>query len=169
MDEMEGKQSETSAETGKAETTGNEAKPAPDTFTQEQVNAIVKERLERDRKGTLTKLGLSDWGELESFAEKAKGYDGLSEKAKKAEESLKEASERLVFLENGLDPERKGDIEAILKGKGLALTDETVKAELPTHPEWAKKPQVPHIGADRGEKKQETEYDVAKRFYGWKD
>lgn len=161
--------------TGSAETAGDN-KPAsqpetatPRTFTQEQVNEIVRERLERDHASLLKQLGEENWENVAANLKKGKGYDELAKKSGETAKALEEANRRLCFESNKLNPERESDILAILKGKGLEFNDENVKKELPTHPEWAlRKEAAPVIGSVAPKKDEDVEKQMAERMWGLK-
>lgn len=161
--------------TGSAET-GAGVKPTvtetatPKTFTQEQVNEIVRERLERDHASLLKQLGEENWENVAANLKKGKDYDELAKKSGEATKALEEANRRLCFESNKLNPERESDIRAILKGKGLEFNDENIKKELPTHPEWALSTgSVPQIGSYNGNKQQQEDADkkFAEKAYGF--
>lgn len=160
--------------TGSAGTAGDN-KPSqtetatPKTFTQEQVNEIVRERLERDHASLLKQLGEDNWENVAANLKKGKGYDELAKKSGETTKALEEANRRICFESNNLNPERESDIVAILKGKGLEFNDENVKKELPTHPEWAlQKGAAPVIGSVAPKKDEDVEKQMAERIWGLK-
>lgn len=149
----------------------NKATPSSstsDAFTQEQVNSIVRERLERDRKNVYDKLGVSDEQGLDSLIEKLKNYDSLSSD----NASLRE---KVLFYENSILPNREDDIRYYFKGKGLELNQDTLKSALETHPEWVKAKVVDEqpksttivpVGSVQSEQPKESEEDMAAKLFG---
>lgn len=158
--------------TGSAETEGENKRSSqpetatPKTFTQEQVNEIVRERLERDHASLLKQLGEENWENVAANLKKGKGYDELAKKSGETAKALEEANRRICFASNNLNPERESDIRAILKGKGLEFNDENVKKELPTHPEWAlQKGAAPVIGSVSPKKEEDVEKQMAEKIW----
>lgn len=121
-----------------------EEQPATETktFTQDEVNGIIGDRLERANKKFLERYGVNSFEELDAKIEKSNGYDVVMNEKANLEQSNLELNKRIAYIVNSIDDSRIGDIEAIFKSKGLEINDENLKAELSTHPEWAKKPQT---------------------------
>lgn len=105
-----------------------EAPEVPKTFTQDEVDKIVQDRLAK----AYGKLG----------AKSAKEFDDkVAEFGKKeadTESRLNAVVEKLAFTENRIDPNRADDVRAWLKYKNQAIDSDTVAEALKTHPEWAK-------------------------------
>lgn len=114
------------------------AEPIAKTFTQEQVNKIMRARLERDRLSFLNRYGVKDRDGLDSLIGKAQSYDIMKERYEAGKTRIAELEERLAFMSNGINPDREDDIRAYFKGKGLEFNEETLVKELDTHPEWRK-------------------------------
>ena len=157
--------------TGSAEPAGETKRSQPETatprtFTQEQVNEIVRERLERDHASLLKQLGEESWENVAANLKKGKGYDELAKKSGETAKALEEANRKICFESNKLDPERESDIRAILQGKGLEFNDENIKKELPTHPEWAlRKEAAPVIGSVAPKKEEDVEKQMAEKIW----
>ena len=117
--------------------TGEEKK-----FTQAEVDKIVADRLKQkessDMRKVYDKLGISSDEDLENIVKKAQAYDGTKKALEETNSASQKTSEELAFIKNGIDDKRYDDVRLILKGKGKEITDENIKTELSTHPEWAK-------------------------------
>lgn len=126
--------------------TNGEVEPTPTatteqvarTFTQEEVNDIVRERLEKSKKSLYTRYGVADRDELDDLLGKAQAHDVHVERIEELRRINASQAEELLFLKNNIEPSRYDDIRANFKGKGLELNAETFGVELATHPEWLK-------------------------------
>lgn len=112
------------------------AEKAERTFTQEEVNGIVRERLDRQHKSWLSDLGAQSQDELKGWGEKAKGYDEAVKKAGDLETENAELRADLLINKAGVRPEREDDVRTYFKGKGEELNEENLRKALETHPEW---------------------------------
>lgn len=128
-----------SVEEGKPNPTADEKLK---TFTQEQVNKIMRSRLERDRASFLNRYGVKDRDGLDSLIGKSQSYDIMKERYEAGKTRIAELEEKLAFMSNNINPDREDDIRAYFKGKGLEFNEETLVNELETHPEWRKVVQV---------------------------
>lgn len=106
------------------------------TFTQEQVNDIVRERLERNRNSIYSRYGVNGKDELDALVGKAQSYDVMNEQYNSMTEELNAIKQENAFLKNDVNLEKKDDILAYFKGKGIELNADTLKQELETHKEW---------------------------------
>lgn len=106
------------------------------TFTQNEVNDIVRGRLEK----LYSNYGVTNSQELDELVNKAKGYDEMLGKYGDLENANQSLTQRLSFVNNNINPDREDDILAYFKGKELSFNDETLKGLLETHPEWVNKP-----------------------------
>lgn len=107
-------------------------------FTQEQVNEFIRQRLERERNSVYSRYGVKDKTELDNLVGMSQSYQIIKERYAKIQQDLAELTEKLAFAENDTNPERKEDILAYFKGKGLEFNSDTLKQEIATHPEWLK-------------------------------
>lgn len=148
----------------------------PKSFSQDQVNDIVRERLERDRKSFFTLLNVKDEEELKGFIEKGRGYAELESKLNQAVSENATLNQTLAFMRNNVKAEKQDEIKALFKGYGLEFNEENLKAQLSTHPEWLNvapvvdttpKGQVKSLGVEH-ENKNVPESDAAraKRLFG---
>lgn len=156
----------TTEETEKVETTS---------FTQEQVNDIVRERLERERKSLFNYYGVETKEELGDLIGKSQAYDLISEQLKQLQENYKNLNEEYAFTKNNINPERYEDIKIHFKGKELELNNENLINEITTHPEWLKTEKkedkkettIEKISPDREPKYTETEKERAMKLFGF--
>ena len=164
----EGEQKPEGTETPKSE-------PTVKTFTQEQVNKIMRSRLERDRLSFLNRYGVKDRDGLDSLIGKAQSYDVMKERYGAAKTKIAELEERLAFMSNGINPDREDDIRAYFKGKGLEFNEETLVNELETHPEWRKivesdetpKTTIQVLGVEHRDRNiPETDAEKQRRIFG---
>lgn len=96
------------------------------TFTQEQLDEIIKDRLDKQEKSFLKKLGVDNFEDIGK--EIANG---------------KLARQELLLSKNNIAEGRYDDVLTHFKGKGQELTDESLKEVVKTHPEWVKPAPAP--------------------------
>ena len=106
------------------------------TFTQEQVNDIVRSRLDKAQQRLFNRYGVTNRDELDSLIGKSQSYDVMKEKYADLETKNYELEKELAFFKNNINPERKDDIIAHFKGKGIDFNNDNLVNELSTHPEW---------------------------------
>ena len=134
------------------------------TFTQSQVNDIVRERLARAGKKYLERYGVDSDEELDGLIQKAKSYDEL-------EKTNKDLTEKVVLMEANVNPEKADDIRAWFRGMGKTLDQRELGEALKTHPEWATVANTPaiEVGNPRNTAKEEkSERDYAEQLFGMK-
>lgn len=158
------------AENG-SDTQGEEVPNAPKTFTQEQVNEIVRERLKKANDGICKKYGTKNEEELDELVGKSKSYDELKEKYDGLESELKAYKEQFTLSKNNVLEDKQDDVRTYFKGKGLELNEENLKEALGTHPEWqpqqAKSTTIVPMGAEKTQSKRESDEDAALRLFGF--
>lgn len=164
---QQGATAETTAEETPTEAT-EQAQTEPDqirTFTQDEVNDIIRERLARYDKKVAEELG----GSIDDI----RGIIDAHEKLKADYDNLKAAYDELfrelTFDQYGIDPERAGDIDAIMKSRNMDFTAHNLEALLDTHPEWRKQQATfQQVGTPRGDTTQrgESESERAARLFG---
>lgn len=170
---------ETNVENTSVENTGAENIPvtpnATQSFTQEQVNDIVRERLERSKKGIYDKLGVTDDAGLDVLIEKLKGYDTIKSQLDTLNADNSSLKEKIMFYENNVLANREDDVRTYFKGKGIAMTTDALKSALETHPEWLKSVDTPKptnettivpIGSEKSAQPKENEEDVTAKLFG---
>ena len=131
-------------------TVGNEEKTEPTeetktsegNFTQEQVNDIVRARLERSQARIFNRYGVKNKTELDELIGKAQSYQVMYERYGLMKDELSNLKQEIAFLKNNINPERKDDIMAYFKGKGIEFSNDNLVNELATHPEWLNPVQV---------------------------
>lgn len=151
--------------------TAEEAQEAlPKTFTQDEVNQIVKERLDRQTERFLKRLSLESMDGIDQLLEHANGYTEAQELMTRYQLENEDLRQQIAFRDNGVDPNRYDDVKAYFKGKGLDLTADELKAQLETHPEWAiKKPQtttIRQLSPEKSAPKAVDEWQQAKKYFG---
>ena len=116
-----------------------EQEETPKTFTQEQVNEMVKARLDRDRKSLFKRYGVEDRNALDDLIGKAQSYSVMEERYNAIQSEVNSLKESNLFLKNNINPERYDDVRTFFKGKELELNEENLANELSTHIEWITK------------------------------
>ena len=153
------------------ETPAEEAQEAlPKTFTQDEVNQIVKDRLDRQTERFLKRLSLESMDGIDQLLEHANGYAEAQELMTRYQLENEDLRQQIAFRDNGVDPNRYDDVKAYFKGKGLDLTADELKAQLETHPEWAlKKPQtttIRRLSPEKSAPKTVDEWQQARKYFG---
>lgn len=108
---------------------GAEGAKIGEALTQERVDEIVRERLDRQSRSYLKKLGLESEDGIAELVKRAQSYDELT----KENHGLKEA---MALKDAGISQNREDDVRTYFKGKGMELTAESLGDALSTHPEW---------------------------------
>ena len=106
------------------------------TFTQEQLNDIIRARLEKAQQRLFNRYGVTNRDELDSLIGKSQSYDVMKEKYADLETKNYELEKELAFSKNNINLERQEDIMAYFKGKGIDFNNDNLVNELSTHPEW---------------------------------
>lgn len=106
------------------------------TFTQEQLNDIIRARLEKAQQRLFNRYGVTNRDELDSLIGKSQSYDVMKEKYADLETKNYELEKELAFSKNNINLERQEDIMAYFKGKGIDFNNDNLINELSTHPEW---------------------------------
>lgn len=113
----------------------NETTPEK-TFTQEQVNEFVRNRIERERNSTYKRYGVNDRDGLDSLINKSHSYDAMKERYENITKRNSELEQEIAFIRQNIEPSRQDDVMAYFKGKGLEFSENALVEELRTHPEW---------------------------------
>lgn len=134
------------------------------TFTQEEVNDIVKKRLNK----FYNRYGVEGKDELDTMVGKSQAYGVLEERYNTASEELRNAKQELMFIKSGIDTDKYSDVQAYFSGKGIDITQENLEAELANHREWKKKvAEVKKIGPDnKQEQPGPDEKSMAAKLFG---
>lgn len=151
-----------------------EQEETPKTFTQEQVNEMVKARLDRDRKSIYKRYGVEDRSGLDDLIGKAQSYSVMEERYNAIQSEVNSLRESNAFLKNNINPERYDDIRAYFKGKEIPFNEENLKNEIATHSEWVTKSgeeptpktTIQSLGRDVPQKQSENEKENAMKMFG---
>ena len=152
---------------------GNESAPSEAqgqvserSFTQEEVNDMMRKRLDGAKERIYKRLGVDSDEGLDALVQKIKGYDALQDEVK----GLREQS---ALRGNSVLPEREDDVRTYFKGKGLEMTDEALKKALETHPEWIAKATAPSktttvvpLGSQSEDAPKPNEEEEAAKMFG---
>lgn len=136
-------------------------------LTQEEVNALVVERLKKQKDGFLKKYGVDDEMKLDELVGKAKLHDEMKVQLDTLKSSNASLTEKLAFIENNINPERYEDIRIYFKGKGLEFTPDNFVKEIATHKEWlnTKAPANIQVGASKPTPKPINEKEEALKMF----
>lgn len=125
--------------------------PATKTFTQSQVNDMIGNTRTETREKTFRyiydRYGVKDEAELDELVGNAQALDSFKEKyeteragwkqtSADRDKELQDVKEQVALLQSGINNDRFEDAKFILRGKGLEVNLDNIKAELATHPEW---------------------------------
>ena len=128
--------------------------PATKVFTQSQVNDMIGNTRTETREKTFRyiydRYGVKSEAELDELVGNAQALDSFKERyeAEKADwkktgserdRELEDVKEQVALLQSGINNDRFEDAKFILRGKGLEVNLDNIKAELATHPEWQNK------------------------------
>ena len=151
------------------ETTSEQA-DLPRTFTQEELNAIVKERLDRQTAKFLERLGIEDMNGIDQLLEHANGYSEAQELMTRYQLENEGLRQEIAFRDNDVNKDKVDDIKAYFKGKGLELTDENLREQLATHPEWVnQRPRattIRQLTPEKNAPKSVDEWQQARKYFG---
>lgn len=135
-------------------------------FTEQEMNEIVRKRLDRQKKQLHQQLGVENDDEITALIEKVKKADELQSIVESLQNENTLYKEQLTFIEHNIDVKRYDDVKAYFKGKELSLTPENLKAELKTHPEWLAQRSVQTIGGQRQQAPVKDERKAAFELFG---
>ena len=136
------------------------------TFTEQEMNEIVRKRLDRQKNKLHQQLGVENDDEITALIEKVKKADELQSIVESLQNENTLYKEKLTFIEHNIDVKRYDDVKAYFKGKELSLTPENLKAELKTHPEWLAQRSVQTIGGQRQQAPVKDERKAAFELFG---
>lgn len=176
---------ETAPATGSRETSSQDTRStllrdsepmASRSFTQDQVNDLMKRRLERSRQRFCSRYGVGDLAGLDALVGKAQVYDSLKGDYDKIKAENSALNERIAFMGNNVNPSKYDDVRAYFKGKSIAFSEGQLAEELKTHPEWlnvpgqADKPvtTIRSLGVEAAGVPQADERAIASKYFGVK-
>jgi len=153
----------------------SQEEPIEKTFTQKQVDDLIKARLERRTKSFLRRYGVEKSSDLDNLIGKSQAYDVMKERYTAIKDENAQLKERIAFLTNNINPDREDDIRAHFKGKDIVFNEENLVKELGTHPEWLKaiegdttpKTTIKKLGIEHKDAKvPESEAEKMNRIFG---
>lgn len=131
------------------ETNVNEPKVEIKTFTQEEVNEIVKKRLEKQASSQYKNYGVESAEELEGLLAKGRDYQKLVEELEQLKSTNRDLVKSSLFNKFKIDEARFDDVETYFKGKELDITEDNLAQALTNHNEWVKKIAEVELGAEK--------------------
>lgn len=138
---QEAQQPQTPTQTPSGQTEEPNANKGPEagkerSFTQSQVNELVRKRIERERERIYRKYGFEKAEELDDLVGKGQSYNMMKERLEKIEREAIGYKNELALIRAGVNPSKFDDVKAIFKAKNQELTEEAIKKEMETRPEW---------------------------------
>lgn len=121
---------------GNGNAPGNAEGQVSQNYTQEQVNEIVRSRLDRASKAIYGRYGVENEQGLDELVSMAQAYETMKSRYDAMQDELRGLKEQNMFHANGVLSEKEDDVRTYFKGKGLEMSDEALKQVLFTHPEW---------------------------------
>lgn len=126
------------------EPTGGQPGNQPEqTFTKEQVNLMMQRRIAKSHAAFFKRYGVKDLKELDALMGYKESYDSLktehddmTQKYSDLETQHKDLTKRYAYKVGNINNDKINDIETYFKGKNLDINEESLMAELKTHPDW---------------------------------
>jgi hypothetical protein len=119
--------------------------PAPKMLSQEEVNKIVQTRIAEVRNNLYTKYGVKTDAEFEAFISKAKQYGEMETKYNEMNSKWQGYEQRRMMFMNNVSSQKFEDVLAYMKGKDIPLTEDNLKKEIASHPEWVRQSTAPVV------------------------
>ena len=146
------------------------------TFTKQQVNDLMRKRIDKSHKAFFTRYGVNDLEGLDALFSKSSSYDELEAKNKESEQKYsdletqhKDLVKRYAYKVGNIDEKKIADIETYFKGKGIDINEESLMKELVTHPDWVNKVStIQKLGAEAAVQTEKDEKAEAERIFGVK-
>lgn len=160
---------------GEPEQKTQQVKSKPEqTFTKDQVNEMMKRRVERSHRAFFTRYGVKDLAGLDNLFGSAVNYDKtkserdeLSQKYSDLETQHKDLNKRYAYKVGNIDEKKIADIETYFKGKGIDIDETTLMNELKTHPDWVNKVNtIQQLGAEVAMQDENDARAEAYRIFG---
>lgn len=146
-------------------TVNSESDKQTKTFTQEQVDEIVKKRLNK----LYSKYNVQDKKSLDDLVSKSQSYDIMTERIENIRNENASLKEQILFLKNNIDEKKYDDIKAYFKGKEIEFNEENLLNELANHKEWEKKAMtIETLGNTKQHDTPMDEKDMASKLFGIK-
>ncbi len=128
------------------------------------------EGAKKAEKTLLEELGLKSKDELKELLSKTKEEPKAEETVQQLKAELTEIKALNIIKDEDIKKEYQGDVIALLKGKGLDLTEENIKKEIEKHPEWKKEASAGAkefgTAGGKGDPSQPDEKEQAKKLFG---
>ena len=119
------------------------------TFTKSQVNDLMKKRVQRSHNAFFTRYGVKDLNELDNLFSQAALYKDVESKYNELLGQHQDLTKRYGYKACNIDEQKINDIETYFKGKGIDISEETLREELKTHPDWVHKiATIQQLGAE---------------------
>lgn len=165
----------------------NDATEGEKMFTKEQVNNMMRKRIERSHQSFFNRYGVKDLEELDSlfgkakqndeltnqytglqtrFDELTKGNTDLQTKFDELTSQNQDLLKKYAFMSKNVKPELYSDIETYFKGKGLDINEDTLSEELKTHMDWCKKADVIPLSNEPNTHTEMDEKEMAGKLLG---
>lgn len=144
------------------------------TFTKEQVNQLMRKRVERSHQSFFNRYGVKDLAELDDLVGKSRSYDAtlqlngeLEQKYNDLNDQHIDLTKKYAYRVGNVNPDKYNDIETYFKGKNLPINEENLINELKSHQDWVKKPStILNIGAETAPVKEVDELTEASKYFG---
>lgn len=144
------------------------------TFTKDQVNELMRKRVERSHNAFYNRYGVKDLTELDELFGKSNSYDELKtqhdelgDRYTDLETKHKDLTKRYAYNVGNINPEKYNDIETYFKGKGIDIDEESLMEELKNHPEWANKAAtIEALGSEVAPAPGVDEKEMASQIFG---
>lgn len=137
------------------------------TYTKEEVQALMKRRVDRSHKRVWDRYGVKSFEELDDIL---KDYKSIKDNYASLEARNSDLSRDIALLKNNTLPEKRDDIIAYFKGSGIEFNEDNLISALQTHPEWLK-PQnlkIETLGLEKTANPEVDEKEIASRIFGTK-
>lgn len=142
-------------------------------FTQEQLNNVVRDRLNK----VYSRYEVNNAQELDDLVSKAYEREVYEEEYNNLLNNYAKINRELTFLKNNINFDREDDIVAYFKGKDIDFTADNLIEALKTHPEWlnaksaseTQKTTIQALGNDANHKDVSlSELEQAEKLFGVK-
>lgn len=142
-------------------------------FTQEQLNNVVRDRLNK----VYSRYEVNNAQELDDLVSKAYEREVYEEEYNSLLNNYAKINRELTFLKNNINFDREDDIVAYFKGKDIDFTADNLIEALKTHPEWlnaksaseTQKTTIQALGNDANHKDVSlSELEQAEKLFGVK-
>lgn len=159
------------ADSSKVESTSNSGKTptkVDKSFTQEELNQIVLDRLDKVYK----KYNVANSNELDTLVGKAQSYDETNEKLEDTIKELTNVKTENAMIKTNIAPKNYDVVKSYMNSKGIDITEENITKLLDTFPEWKDVPnatptvQYNSLGNSENGKTELSERDKMIKIFG---